>query len=92
MAQPVNDICIILILNIIAHQLVLPSQHENLPPFERYKVIYFITNWRLLALFTAAISLSHHHNHLEHFTEVAHIAALDLGLAAVVFTLSSYRF
>ena len=58
-------------------------------PNDRNAVIYWITGWRLLIIFTAFSFLSHTHN--DSTQESTHIAVFCLGMMTAVFGLTAYR-
>ena len=58
-------------------------------PNDRNAVIYWITGWRLLIIFTAFSFLSHTHN--DSTQEITHIAVFCLGMMTAVFGLTAYR-
>ena len=59
-------------------------------PNDRNVVIYWITGWRLLIIFTAFSLLSHTHN--DDLGDVIHTAVLCVGMMTVVFGVTAYRF
>lgn len=59
-------------------------------PNDRNVVIYWITGWRLLIIFTAFSLLSHTHN--DDLGDVTHTAVLCVGMMTVVFGVTAYRF
>ena len=58
-------------------------------PNDRSAVIYWITGWRLLIIFTAFSFLSHSHD--DSTKDVIHSVALCVGMMAAVFGLTAYR-
>ena len=59
-------------------------------PNERNAVIYWITGWRLLIIFTAFSFFSHTHN--DSTQEITHIAVLCVGIMTAVFGVTAYQF
>ena len=59
-------------------------------PNDRSAVIYWITGWRLLIIFTAFSFLSHSHD--DSTKDVIHSVVLCVGMMAAVFGLTAYRF
>ena len=59
-------------------------------PNDRSAVIYWITGWRLLIIFTAFSFLSHSHN--DGTQNVTHTVVLCVGMMTTVFGLTAYRF
>ena len=59
-------------------------------PNDRNAVIYWITGWRLLIIFTTFSLLSHTHN--DGSGDVIHTAVLCVGMMTVVFGVTAYRF
>ena len=60
------------------------TQHND-----RSAVIYWITSWRLLIIFTAVSSFSH--VHADGSEDVTHIAVLCVGMMTAVFGVTTYR-
>ena len=65
-------------------------ERKNTTPNDRSAVIYWITGWRVLIIFTAFGLLSHTHN--DDLGDVIHTAVLCVGMMTVVFGLTAYRF
>lgn len=65
-------------------------ERKNTNPNDRSAVIYWITGWRLLIIFTAFSLLSHTHN--DDLGYVIHTAVLCVGMMTVVFGVTAYRF
>ena len=65
-------------------------ERKNTTPNDRSAVIYWITGWRVLIIFTAFGLLSHTHN--DDLGYVIHTAVLCVGMMTVVFGLTAYRF
>ena len=59
-------------------------------PNDRNAVIYWITGWRLLIIFTAFSFLSHSHGGSTQ--DITHTAVLCVGMMTAVFGVTAYRF
>ena len=64
--------------------------HTTTKPNERSAVIYWITGWRLLVIFTAFSFLSHSHD--DSTKDVSHSVVLCVGMMSAVFGVTTYRF
>lgn len=65
-------------------------EHMTTKPNDRSAVIYWITGWRLLVIFTAFSFLSHFHD--DSTKDVSHSVGLCVGMMTVVFGVTTYRF
>ena len=65
-------------------------EHMTTKPNDRSAVIYWITGWRLLIIFTAFSVLSHSHD--DSTKDVIHSVVLCVGMMTAVFGLTAYRF
>lgn len=62
----------------------------TIKPNDRSAVIYWITGWRLLVIFTAFSFLSR--SHYDSTKDVSHSVILCVGMMSAVFGLTAYRF
>jgi hypothetical protein len=65
-------------------------EHMTTKPNDRSAVIYWITGWRLLVIFTAFSFLSHFHD--DSTKDVSHSVGLCVGMMSAVFGVTTYRF